>query len=497
MKYFSHLAVLFSLCFVLGNTSINAMEIPARSKPEDQPELKVINLAVYPAPIPRPAMKYRLLPRYADQTPGNAALLYDTVFMQIAWEDGIKDAQTKGIKDEKEREKFDTNADKLSNWLDTPLGELPKDDIRKILGDVQPWWMEYTEIASRRMECDWETPIREMRITWEINLYNMKHARSLAGILAMKARLSLAEGKPEDALKTLQMGFALSQHIGKAKEPLVSYLVGNAVANMMRDQLLDLTQLKDAPNLYWSLSTLPHPFLSFNNSIEWEELATERLLPEFQEARKGQHSPEEWQKLWEGIVERINNFPYFDKDKKKEKYDAKKLLTKNYPKSRDYLINLGWPKKEIQAMAPAQVILLYCTETWDEIRDDRTKWLSINYLQWPNNEQDLYDDLLKNYRQKEILPLANFFGAYGSVARAQARTERAFKSLRCIEAIRLFAYSHDGKLPGALDNIKEVPIPPNPMTGKPFSYHLEGDTAVLLADGDKRINYEYRIKIAK
>jgi hypothetical protein len=35
------------------------------------------------------------------------------------------------------------------------------------------------------------------------------------------------------------------------------------------------------------------------------------------------------------------------------------------------------------------------------------------------------------------------------------------------------------------------------MTGKPFSYHLEGDTAVLLADGDGRINYEYRIKIAK
>jgi hypothetical protein len=70
-------------------------------------------------------------------------------------------------------------------------------------------------------------------------------------------------------------------------------------------------------------------------------------------------------------------------------------------------------------------------------------------------------------------------------------------SLRLIEAIRLYAYSHDGKLPGGLDDIKEVPIPSNPMTGKPFPYHLEGDTAVLLADGDMRINYEYRIKIAK
>jgi hypothetical protein len=66
-----------------------------------------------------------------------------------------------------------------------------------------------------------------------------------------------------------------------------------------------------------------------------------------------------------------------------------------------------------------------------------------------------------------------------------------------IESIRMYAYSHDGKMPGSLDDIKEVPIPSNPQTGKPFSYRLDGDTAVLLADGNMRLNYEYRIKIAK
>ena len=126
MNYLRHLTVLFSLCFVLGNTPINA----ADTKQEGQPELKVINLAVYPAPIPRPAIKYRLLPHFADQTPGNA-LLYDTIFIRIAEEDGIRDGQSRDLKDEKEKEKFSTNADKLSNWLNTPFDKLPKDEVKK------------------------------------------------------------------------------------------------------------------------------------------------------------------------------------------------------------------------------------------------------------------------------------------------------------------------------------------------------------------------------
>ena len=108
-------------------------------------------------------MKYHLLPRLADQTPGNAALLYNTIFIRIAEEDGIRDGLSKDIKDEKEKEKFATNADKLSNWLNTPLAELPKDDVRKILDNVQPWFMEYAEMASHRMQCDWDLPTRETK----------------------------------------------------------------------------------------------------------------------------------------------------------------------------------------------------------------------------------------------------------------------------------------------------------------------------------------------
>jgi len=496
VKYFSHLAVLLSLCLVLGNTPpINAADTPAQSKPEGQPELKVVNLAVYPAPIPQPAMKYRLLPRLSEQTPGNAALLYDTIFLQIANEDGIKEGQSKDLKDEKEKEKYFTNADKLSNWLNTPLAELPKDEVQKILDNVQPWCIEYAKMASKRMQCNWELPVREITNPFECMLPELHRARSLGRILAMKARLSLAEGKSKEALKTLQIGFALSRQVGNEKETIINSLVGIAIANMMSDQLLDLTQLKDAPTLYWSLSNLPHPFLSYHNAVECEEFVFNKYFPELQEARKGQHTPEQWQQLWESLVQRINDIPtdwYPEHDKKT--YDAKKLLEENYPKVQDLLINKGWPEKEIRSMAPAHVMLLAGSQVYGEMRDEIAKWLGIDYSQWPNSLREHYEDLLKDYRE---VPLMEFFPVFGKTARTQARCERNFEILRTIEAIRLYAHSHDGKLPGSLDDVKDVPIPSNPMTGKPFPYHLEGDTAVLMADGDTKTNFQYRIKIAK
>ena len=171
--------------------------------------------------------------------------------------------------------------------------------------------------------------------------------------------------------------------------PIINYLVGNAIANMMREQLLDLTQLKDAPNLYWSLSNLPHPFLNYREAIEGEDLGFGRYFCELQEARKGQHSPEQWQKLLEKTIDKLtyatallaNKDP---KTAKSEEVDVKKILEENYPIALDYLIKLGWPEKEIRSMAPARVLLLYGAEMWNEMFDDGTKWLGINYSQWPS-----------------------------------------------------------------------------------------------------------------
>ena len=43
----------------------------------------------------------------------------------------------------------------------------------------------------------------------------------------------------------------------------------------------------------------------------------------------------------------------------------------------------------------------------------------------------------------------------------------------------MHAAAKDGSLPESLDEIKLVPIPLDPVTGKPFSYTKAGETATL------------------
>jgi hypothetical protein len=71
---------------------------------------------------------------------------------------------------------------------------------------------------------------------------------------------------------------------------------------------------------------------------------------------------------------------------------------------------------------------------------------------------------------------------------ASTRIDRRIAALRCVEALRLHAAAHDGKLPASLADVKEVPIPADPMTGKSFAYKVDGDTATISAgapDGEE------------
>jgi hypothetical protein len=44
-----------------------------------------------------------------------------------------------------------------------------------------------------------------------------------------------------------------------------------------------------------------------------------------------------------------------------------------------------------------------------------------------------------------------------------------------VEAVRLHAAKHDGKLPATLADVTEVPVPADPATGQPFEYAVVGN----------------------
>ncbi len=84
--------------------------------------------------------------------------------------------------------------------------------------------------------------------------------------------------------------------------------------------------------------------------------------------------------------------------------------------------------------------------------------------------------------------------AVNSVKTAEARVEWIYARLRILEALRIYAAAHEGKLPERLEDIAEAPIPRNPFDDKPFDYHRDGNGAVLdCQDGPPGLAWRYEI----
>jgi hypothetical protein len=104
-------------------------------------------------------------------------------------------------------------------------------------------------------------------------------------------------------------------------------------------------------------------------------------------------------------------------------------------------------------------------------------------------------------------PLLTLFSlltpALNSARFAFVRLDRQLNALQTIEAIRLYAHDHDGALPPSLEAITEVPVPPDPASGNPFEYELQGDTATLKAwappgmPDHPKIRIHYLLKLTK
>jgi hypothetical protein len=88
------------------------------------------------------------------------------------------------------------------------------------------------------------------------------------------------------------------------------------------------------------------------------------------------------------------------------------------------------------------------------------------------------------------------------IRRAQGRLEQRIALLRHVEALRLYAAEHDGKLPEKLADCP-VPLPEDPFTGKPFRYEVTGTTAHLRGtpprgqEKNPAFNIHYEINIRK
>jgi hypothetical protein len=173
-------------------------------------------------------------------------------------------------------------------------------------------------------------------------------------------------------------------------------------------------------------------------------------------------------------------------------------ILEGYPRAKRYLIAHGRSAAEVDAMPVPQVVLLYTMQFYNEARDDIFKWTYFPYddsQKFAKQSEQRLRQIARN--REEVIPLASLLlPALYAAKTAEARIERDLAALQILEALRLYAADHDGKLPDRLADITEVPLPADPFTGQPFIYHREGNTAFLESFGPQPTsNLRYQIEM--
>jgi hypothetical protein len=254
-------------------------------------------------------------------------------------------------------------------------------------------------------------------------------------------------------------------------------------------QLDEFIQRPGSPNLYWSLTDLPQPFVDLRLGMQGERVAIIGTFPNLPVTRKDAGkvmTPEQVQqtiKLAEGLQR--DDF-FFNVPRGVFEANLALDVRRKHERAKRALVEAGWPSDAVEQMPHVQVALLHGFLDYDRTLDEATKCIGLPY--WRSAPELL--ELDKKRRtfhgipspEQPAIPIGSLLSpASGRVLWARTRLERKVAALRCLEALRLYGAGHGGKLPVRLADIKEVPVPVDPFTGRPFEYEATDTRAMLYA----------------
>lgn len=473
-------------CFVtLALTLLFASARSARADKEAKTQaIPTVRLSVHPKGEPEYALQYVFETPYMEQDPGNGALLYERALSLV----------TKTMS-----EQPDIDEQALRRWQNSPLDELPLNEVRKVVSAFAPA-VHCLDLAGRRESCTWEYPVRQegFRTQWPA----LGGFRLLSRVLRLKARLQVADGEIEDAVHTLRIGMSTARDLGTG--PLVvQNLVGVAVAAMMCQEAARIIEDPRAPNLYWALTSLPRPLIDMRRSMQAEATALYAELPELKRLERDVLSNDEVIQVWNKAAALFSPL-----QNRTEQWSWKVQTTANamsaYLRAKTHLLRRGRSLEEIEALPALHVVLLYEYQQYRRLCDETFKWSTLPYWQAKDGLREASMLRVTDYHDQSPLdltanPFAYLLPAVERIHFLSARLGRDIAMLRCVEAIRIYAAAHDGKLPKSLAEIGEVPVPPDPLNGRPFSYRVTADEAVLESpsppEGGPRDGLRYEITI--
>jgi hypothetical protein len=443
------------------------------AEPDDPNVPQTVELAVAPAPEPRPALKYRLLPAPSERMPGNAAQYYYRALLHLS---NVPKEHWKQYDEHREA------------WLATDAATYPKAEVSKWLEGSFAGTLHNLQVAAYREHCDWDFRIQDLRGMETISflLQEVQEMRQLARVVQLKAHFEIMDGRPDEDLKTLRLGYSMAHDV--AAEPLlINALVGIAITQMMNQELLALIEHSEA-NLYWAIASLPQPLVDLRPALRYEMNMPYQLFPFLKDAETTERTPEEWRRL---VVDFIQAIPLMESGTPNNlpttgwqgELAAAAIVAKIYPVAKDALIASGLDAARVEEMPVGQVVAIQTARGLDYAYHEVFKVALLPYdeasrrmpavTQRLNDEGYLRQDALSG---RAGLPIAAILlPAVSNVLHAEVRASRNRAALQTIEALRLHAAA-TGSLPKTLADVTAVPVPSNPATDQPFPYVLDTET---------------------
>jgi hypothetical protein len=237
---------LFMLTVAAGTTLLAL----SQAAPTPEATETVVRLKVTPRAVPRPALKYQLLPEVAELNPGNAVQGYLKCFMEqnhFFFNKEVDEA----------REKYQT----------MPLEALPLKELRGYGGVA----LRQADLAARLETVDWQVLPQLKREGIRLLLPEVQQMRRLAAALKVRFRVEVAEGRFDEAVRTAKTMFALGRSLSE-HPTIISGLVGLAISALTLGPLEEMVGQPGAPNLFWALTTLPNPLIDLRKGAQGERV---------------------------------------------------------------------------------------------------------------------------------------------------------------------------------------------------------------------------------
>jgi hypothetical protein len=440
----------------------------AQDNEPKQPPAPVYSLTLRPVGPPIPSFRFELVPSSRNLVPNNAALLHHRALHLLA---DVRPSAKDWVEVQEKYQKV----------LQAPLKDFPRDDVRTFLERYRHVFKEL-EAAAKCDRCEWGT---EQRVAEEgvigFLLEDAQKTRNLAFLLSLRCRLHTAEGKIDLALRDVQTGFVLARHVAQGPTA-IHFLIGTAIATNLIGELEQAMQAPGCPNLYWSLTALPRPLIDLRKGMEGEMRSMEALVPIPKGVDKGPMTPEEalaaLDRLWDAIQKHSEADPRMGLAE--SRLGLAFYITLQHPSARKSLLAAGKTEAELDAMPPAQVVMLDLLVRFRNLRDEHFVWFNAPYpeaIQGMRKSEERVQELRRGSPPFDYLQImvTLLLPAVDKVYATQVRTERRIASLRTVEAVRLHAAKNDGKLPDRLADVTVVPVPADPVTGQPFEYQVEGN----------------------